>query len=130
MMNGLCKFCEEQFEQRSTNHQFCSVSCRDWFNKTKRPLAEIMMIDWVIMNATGYYEPLQATIRDLEWVLPEDELRIGFTLNERALKVVLTSIEEHGANFEARDLQAMEDAALTCDRVARRAQRWAAKLRQ
>jgi hypothetical protein len=129
-----CKFCGGEFMVHNANHEFCSPTCRDKFNKIGRPLSELHLINIAVMDASyggrgGYQyggEPLAHVVRMLSTVLPEDNPRLW--LND--IQLTVNCIEEFGSRFEDADLKAIADLELACERLARRAQRQAALLKQ
>jgi hypothetical protein len=127
-MAPYASFCEEQFEQRSASHQFCSPSCREWFNKTHRTMSEMMLLDMLLLDAHHYHHGFAYCVNNVDRMLGGTDC--SSCVSAWAFRTILNAIEEHGANFKARDLKAMEEAAATCEQLARRAARWAARLRQ
>jgi hypothetical protein len=128
-----CKFCSGEFMAHNANHEFCSPPCRDKFNKIGRPLSELHLINIAVMDATyggrGSYpyggEPLARLASTLSYPLREDNPHWP---NE--VSIVVNCIEEFGSRFEPADLKAIADLELACERLARRAQRQAALLKQ
>jgi hypothetical protein len=53
-MQAPCKFCGDPYEQRRSNHEFCSPDCRGRWNKIHRSLSEISLINQVIMYERKY----------------------------------------------------------------------------
>jgi hypothetical protein len=126
-----CAFCGDPFERSSANHKFCSVACRDRFNGVRKPLNQIPWLDCLIFDGTDWWSGrgFYGVLNDLNHFLSEEQrysrLDAGSVLN-----IIFRGIEEFGSQFEPEDLKRLEEAELACERLARRAQRYAALVKQ